>query len=110
MKKYHDVPGIAINDNGKVIRTQDPTRIQNLNEIPSPYLSGIFDDIIEHANNVGYEVNALIETNRGCPYSCTFCDWGNGVLGKVKTFDLTRVKKNYYGWQKQSVVGFKLRC
>ena len=44
-------------------------------EIPSPYLTGVFDDII--ANNPEYVFNATLETNRGCPFACTFCDWGS---------------------------------
>src|SRR3989338_7461014 len=33
----------------------------------------------------------LWETNRGCPFSCTFCDWGSAVQSKVFTFDLSNV-------------------
>jgi hypothetical protein len=32
-----------------------------------------------------------LETNRGCPYACTFCDWGSLTYNKVKMFDLHRV-------------------
>jgi hypothetical protein len=35
-----------------------------------------------------------LETTRGCPYSCTFCDWGGGVAGKVILKDLEMVKKD----------------
>ncbi|MBU1682882.1 cobalamin-dependent protein, partial [Patescibacteria group bacterium] len=49
-------------------------RIKNLNEIPSPYLEGIFDSLIEA--NPQEEWSALIETNRGCPHTCAFCYWG----------------------------------
>jgi putative methyltransferase len=31
-----------------------------------------------------YDFHGSQETNRGCPYSCTFCDWGSNVLAKVK--------------------------
>jgi hypothetical protein len=33
----------------------------------------------------------LIETNRGCPFACTFCAWGISVLNKVRRFDYDRV-------------------
>src|SRR5262249_49477223 len=33
------------------------------------------------------------ETNRGCPFSCTFCDWGSAVAAKVYTFDLERLQR-----------------
>ncbi len=34
---------------------------------------------------------AIIETNRGCPYGCTFCDWGSATLSRIRKFDLERV-------------------
>ena len=35
--------------------------------------------------------NVTLETNRGCPYACTFCDWGSLTYNKVKKFCLNRV-------------------
>jgi putative methyltransferase len=35
---------------------------------------------------------ATWETNRGCPYSCSFCDWGSSTLSKVRRFDMGRVE------------------
>lgn len=57
--------------------------------IPSPYLTGVFDTII--ANNPEVVWAVTIETNRGCPYSCTFCDWGSLTYTKVKKFDLGKI-------------------
>jgi putative methyltransferase len=64
-------------------------RLENL-EIPSPYLIGFFDDIIAESPEDFFQ--GVLETNRGCPYSCTFCDWGSTTYGKVKRFNLERVK------------------
>jgi len=36
--------------------------------------------------------HATWETNRGCPYSCTFCDWGSNTMSKVRRFDMERLE------------------
>ena len=84
-----NVKGLLINDNGTSINTGDSERINELDDIPSPYLTGIFDKLI--AENKDVEWNATIETNRGCPYACTFCDWGSLTYNKIKKFNLERV-------------------
>jgi radical SAM superfamily enzyme YgiQ (UPF0313 family) len=33
----------------------------------------------------------LWETNRGCPFQCTFCDWGSATAAKVNQFELDRL-------------------
>ena len=83
------IPGLLINDGGVSIDTGDAGRINDLDQIPSPYLTGIFDKIISETE--GVEWNATLETNRGCPYACTFCDWGSLTYNKVKKFNLERV-------------------
>jgi hypothetical protein len=86
---YHQIPGLLINSAEGMINTGDSARIDNLDQIPSPYLTGIFDKIIQDNPNVIW--NATLETNRGCPYQCTFCDWGSLTYNKVKKFNLERV-------------------
>lgn len=36
--------------------------------------------------------HATWETNRGCPFSCSFCDWGSSTMSAVRRFDLGRVE------------------
>ncbi|MBU2114026.1 MAG: radical SAM protein [Gammaproteobacteria bacterium] len=70
-----------------VVHTASRERIKDIDVIPSPYLSGYFD-------KYGGRVEAaIIETNRGCPYGCTFCDWGSATNQKVRKFDLARVNQ-----------------
>jgi radical SAM superfamily enzyme YgiQ (UPF0313 family) len=88
-KSLMDIKGCLINNSGTVLDTGPAQRIDGLDEIPSPYLTGVFDKII--ANNPNVVWNATLETNRGCPYSCTFCDWGGLTYNKVKKFGLERV-------------------
>lgn len=67
--------------------TRESYKIEN---IPTPYLDGIFDNILKNEKNLIIP----LETNRGCPYRCTFCDWGGLTQSKVTLFDLEIVKKN----------------
>ena len=98
------IKGIAYNDHGKTIQTTPATRTERLDDIPSPYLLGLFDGMKEKCDSLGIiAINALLETNRGCPYQCTYCDWGNGTLGKVKKFDIRRIKKELLWFAKNKI-------
>ena len=88
-KNWEDIPGLLVNKNGEAVNTGEAKRIEALEEIPSPYLSGVFDKIV--AENPDVEWNGTLETNRGCPFACTFCDWGSLTYNKVKHFDVQRV-------------------
>ena len=50
------------------IRGAEVDRIQDLDEIPSPYLNGSLDPFLA----TGYF--PLLQISRGCPFSCTFCN------------------------------------
>ena len=61
--------------------TKPRPRIDHLAQMPSPYLNGLFDDLIIECK---YELEATIETTRGCPFGCTFCEIGTKYLQKLK--------------------------
>jgi putative methyltransferase len=69
--------------------TTPRSQISDLNVIQSPFFNGFFDDIMERYGD--RLTGAVFETNRGCPFSCTFCDWGSATMSKVRRFDLDRV-------------------
>jgi putative methyltransferase len=60
-------------------------------KVQSPYTAGYFDQIIDTMNDKGLEIWALWETNRGCPYQCSFCDWGSSLMNKVRKFSMPRL-------------------
>lgn len=62
--------------------------IQNLDEIPSPFQEGWMDPFLAEG------CLPIVETNRGCPFSCTFCVWGISALNKLRQFSLDRVKSD----------------
>ena len=50
--------------------------------MPSPYLDGLFDKLVEDKDH-DYDFEGAIETVRGCPYRCTFCDIGDLYFQKI---------------------------
>lgn len=80
-------------------------RLENLN-IPSPYTSGVFDQMMKDHPNVVW--NMTFETNRGCPYQCTFCDWGSLTYNKVRRFEIEKVRADME-WAATKNIGY-LTC
>lgn len=56
-------------------------------EIPSPWLSGIQDEFFDG------RLAPMIETNRGCPFTCTFCVQGTKYYSKIHNFPVERIKE-----------------
>src|SRR6266849_5779972 len=74
---------------GSFVRKPNIDRVRDLDEIPSPFLEGAFDSIM--AANPQESWIGLWETNRGCPFRCTFCDWGSATAAKVTKFGEQRL-------------------
>ena len=93
MLKNLSADKLGITDNiayrqGKSIVKTPRSYCKTLEALPSPYLKGVFDKII--SENTGMEFLTVLETNRGCPYSCAYCDWCAGK--KMRFFPLEKVK------------------
>jgi hypothetical protein len=86
---FRTINGCSINRRGELFKTPPAPRIRNLERLPSPYLTGVFDPMLEQNPNAQW--NAVIETNRGCPYRCSFCDWGTLTYSKVTLTSRGRV-------------------
>lgn len=98
-KDLSDVLGISFKEeNGAVVTTAARERIADLNQIPSPFLTGALE-MKASDGTFRYEV-ALMETNRGCPYRCAFCYWGGSVGQRVRSFSRERLREelNYLGF------------
>lgn len=84
------VQGISYRrEDGGIHTTADRERIEDLDIIPSPFLTGAIP-LTDAAGNFRYDV-ALMETNRGCPYKCSFCYWGGAVGQRVRSFSRERL-------------------
>ena len=66
----------------------DAVRIADLDEIPSPYLDGFMDEFFDG------RLSPMIQTNRGCPFACTYCADGTSQVNKVHKFGVDRVKQD----------------
>ena len=101
---YGAISGLAIQDRrpdnqSGYITTGEPERITDLSTLPSPYLTGCFDEIIgdtttkwkkgPQPGEIDYQVS--FESDRGCMYSCSFCQWGPQALAKFYQFPMERV-------------------
>lgn len=104
-KDFGQIPGISYFDSQGQFQTHAKgPRQQDLEQYPSPYLSGVFDHLFQLYPDFNWAV--LWETNRGCPFSCTFCDWGSATAAKVYRFELQRLKDEmeWFGRRKIEVV------
>jgi radical SAM superfamily enzyme YgiQ (UPF0313 family) len=87
---WAELSGVSmVRADGSFVRTPNIDRVRDLDEIPSPFLEGAFDSIM--AANPSESWIGLWETNRGCPFRCTFCDWGSATAGKVTKFGEERL-------------------
>lgn len=65
---------------------------KDLDAYPSPYLEGLFDEVLHRHPELQFQ--AILETNRGCPFQCTFCYWGKGGMSRKYRFHgVDRVKR-----------------
>ncbi|MBT6565140.1 MAG: B12-binding domain-containing radical SAM protein, partial [Candidatus Scalindua sp.] len=107
-KDYSKIDGITYKGSSsgtgaEFVTTKKRGRIADLNQIPSPFLNGVFDMLI---NKYGSQITGTVwETNRGCPYSCSFCDWGYSDTNSIYKHDLNRlyeelkwISKNKIHW------------
>lgn len=96
-----------IDDNGVYYRNEDGPRVKDLSEIPSPFLNGMFDTLVE--NNPDESWIGLWETNRGCPFQCTFCDWGSATASKLNKFEEDRLF-NEVKWFSDNKIDYVFCC
>jgi radical SAM superfamily enzyme YgiQ (UPF0313 family) len=72
---------------GQLIRNPTRSRHKEVEEIPSPWLTGIQDEFFDG------KLAPMIETNRGCPFTCTFCAQGTTWYTKVHNFSIERMRE-----------------
>lgn len=85
--KSEPLDGIVFEKNNKIILGGLLARIKDVDSIPSPYLTGILDKFFDT------NLIPIVETNRGCPYTCTYCCQGLSSYNQIEFFNFDRVKQ-----------------
>lgn len=99
---WQHIEGLSYVDDFGIFRANGRrSRIEDLDTIPSPYLSGTFNSLMDAFPHQQWI--ALWETNRGCPFSCTFCDWGSSVQSRVYQFSMDRLDREAEWFSKHQI-------
>lgn len=102
-QSFTAIDGIGfIDQHGQYVHTAERKLLKALELLPSPYLTGLFDYLVDSSDNTEYQV--IIETNRGCPFGCSFCFWGNAIK-QIRKFGLDRVEAEIQ-WISQHKIDF----
>ena len=98
---FRNIYNISYRENNEYIKT--PYRqICDLHDLPSPYSEGFFDSIINSPEYQGIQFDAIIETNRGCPYKCAYCCWAGG-RNTFREFPYERVRNDLLWMAKNKI-------
>ena len=85
-KDLKEVKGITYNVDNKEVRNPPRVRLEGILDNPSPFLDGSYDIVIEkNKKEKNYNFHATVESARGCPFSCAFCEIGDKYYQKIKT-------------------------
>ena len=103
-RSWDKVESLIYRDGDKLITTPQAERIKDMNEIPSPFIDGLIKD------NSDERWIGLWETNRGCPFLCTFCDWGVGFKNKVSKYSLEDRLFYEIDWFSKNKIEFVFTC
>jgi len=91
---FSGIAGISWRDKktGRYIKNaEERLSPKDLDKFPSPYLDGVYEYLFKE--NDGLNFQAIMETNRGCPFNCSYCFWGQGGLStKWRFHSLERVQ------------------
>ncbi len=91
-EQFSHIPGLVtenIGDTGPAILTKEFTR-SYFYEYREEFLSLMHDSKIFCDDQIAI----MLESDRGCPFGCTFCDWGSATMQKIRKIPLEIVYKD----------------
>ncbi len=98
------IKGLIFRDRktAKIFRNNEQ-RLVCMDTVVSPYLDGTFDDFFKKYRSSFSGI--VLETNRGCPYECAFCTWGNQPARKIRYKSMDRIREEIE-WAGKNKVGY----
>jgi radical SAM superfamily enzyme YgiQ (UPF0313 family) len=91
--QWANVAGLAfVGDAEQVVKTEERPRRKELDVLPSAL------EVVPLRDSEGKRLykSVAYETSRGCPFKCSFCEWGTGAIGtKIYQFGLERIRNDF---------------
>ncbi|PIQ25598.1 hypothetical protein COW36_21390 [bacterium (Candidatus Blackallbacteria) CG17_big_fil_post_rev_8_21_14_2_50_48_46] len=101
-KDWQAIPGTSyLDEQGRFQSFAQAPWKRDLAALASPYLQGTLDPLI--SLYPGESWVAPWETNRGCPFSCAFCDWGSATGSKVLQFPLEKLQAELHWFGERKI-------
>jgi len=87
--KGRSIEGVAfLNEKDELIIGEKTKRPKDLDIFPSPYLTGLLDKFFESG-----KFTPLVQSTRGCPYTCSYCWASNDYNRHISSFSLKRLSE-----------------
>ncbi len=100
-KDFSSLKNVSYRLDGRIIPATMSEACLPIEDLPSPYTTGVFDKMMAAYPMIDFQ--ATLETNRGCPYSCAFCDWC--FTEKIRYFPMEKVKKEIE-WMSENKISY----
>jgi radical SAM superfamily enzyme YgiQ (UPF0313 family) len=106
-REFEDIPQITWRERAgaPIYAVADEKFVKDLDDLPSPALDGLFDYLLP-LNGVDVDFSYVLETNRGCMYRCSFCEYGLGQH-KLSYYEMDRVFGEIE-WAGRNKIGYLL--
>ena len=103
-RSYRNVPGLCFRESSGAIRRNPPAPLVDLNQNPTDFDIGLFDPIrlVRPMRGKLYRT-APVETVRGCPYSCGFCNSADSIVRKKS---LAKVREELLWYKEKFAVEY----
>lgn len=110
LRNKENIPSISYLDhnggfhyNNKLERMHD----REIAEVPSPFTTGVFDRLINAYPEQKWIM--MYETDRGCPYTCTYCDWGGATEDRISKFLMEQIYADFV-WAGERKIPYIFLC